>query len=780
MFISIRSAIRLFYLLVLIACGSMFAIADNGAKLSGRVLDANGGVLAGANLQLSSKAGLQLSTVTDKDGAYSFDRLSAGDYVLEVQANSFSSSVQQFELDAGQEKTLDVTLQVGSVDEQVIVTAAGAPQSIDEISKSVSVVDSQQIEHRSDVSISAALRNVPGLRVEQLGGPGAFTKILTRGLRTADTSFLVDGIRIRDAADFSGSINPFLEDMLTNNIDRAEVLRGSGSSLYGTNAVGGVVNLVPQEGAGHPRVTLGFEGGGLGQFRERASISGGVREKLSYSFGATRYDVNDGVHGDDVYRNTSVGGHVRYNIRPNMSLRGTFTFSDGFSRLDDSPFPIGPANNPFGYALGTGPVVGFVENATNPDSFRFANFFSGSVAFSHQVSNVYSYQVSYQGVVTNRFFTNGPGESAPEIQYGIFEFEGDSTINGRINTINFTNNIRAGRHNLITAGFEFEHESFTQEFVSPFFSNPRTTDKQNTVAFFAQDQINALDGRLYMMMAFRSQAFIINNPGSVPQVANIEVKRAYTGDGSISYRITPNTKLRSHVGNSFRAPSLSERFVFFQGQRIGNPFLQPERGISVDGGIDQTFASNKVRLGATYFYTRLQQIITSKALFHETNGKGALSRGVELTMDATPYRTMKLNTSYTLASSQQTLGFPILTSDNTTIPAGQSFQSLSIPKHTFNFEANQSFKHGINVNFNIYAVSKHNFTLFDPIFFSEVLFSFKGYSKAGLTGSYTRNIGESKQMTLYVKVDNLFNQVIVDEGFRNPGAVGLGGIKFRF
>ncbi|HZS43560.1 MAG TPA: TonB-dependent receptor, partial [Blastocatellia bacterium] len=391
-----------------------------------------------------------------------------------------------------------------------------------------------------------------------------------------------------------------------------------------------------------------------------------------------------------------------------------------------------------------------------------------------------SYQVTYQNVYTSRFFTNGPGQSAPAIQFGISDFVSDSNDIGRLNTFNVTNNLRLGKYNLITGGLEYEHESFTQDFTSPFFSNPRTTDTQSSLAFFAQDQITAMDGKLYFMAAFRSQAFFLSNPQSVPQVQNIDIKRAYTGDGSVSYRVLPNTKLRSHVGNSFRAPSLSERFVFFQGTRIGDPFLQPERGISFDGGIDQTFANNKVRASATYFYTRLQQIITSTALFHETNGKGALSRGLELSLEAAPYRGFTLNSSYTFTNSHQVLGFPILTSDNTTIPGGVSFPSLSVPKHSFSFEANQAFAHGFNVNFNLYAVGQHDFTLFDPIFFSEVLFNFKGYTKAALGGSYTRNLSESKQMTFYGKIDNLFNQKIQDEGFLAPKATALAGIKFRF
>src|SRR5581483_6147874 len=191
--------------------------ADSGAKVSGRVIDANGAAVSGAVVQLSSKEGAQLSTVTDEKGNFTFNQLSAGDYLLQVKAAGFSNQVEQFKLTTGEEHKLDVSLHVDSVTEQIVVTASGDPQSVDETAKSVSVVDSRQLERRDDVSVADALRLVPGVRVEQLGGPGSFTKILVRGLRTADTSFLVDGIRIRDAADFNGSINPFLEDLFANN-----------------------------------------------------------------------------------------------------------------------------------------------------------------------------------------------------------------------------------------------------------------------------------------------------------------------------------------------------------------------------------------------------------------------------------------------------------------------------------------------------------------------------------------------------------------------------------
>jgi vitamin B12 transporter len=776
------SLLRLPKRLILTAALAATATASSGAKLHGRVVDQSGAVVEGAIVRLSSREGLQWSVVTDEKGLYRFDQLKAGSYLLEVEAPGLRRHIESLRLESNLDRALDITLQTVGVDEQLVVTASGTAQPIDETSKSVTVIDKEEIERRDEYSLVEALRPVPGLRVTQLGGPGAFSKIFIRGLRVVDTSLLIDGFRVRDAADFRGSINPFLEDLLTVNIERIEVLRGSGSSLYGSNAVGGVINIVPQEGAGPLKFNLGFEGGSLGFFRERAQLSGSAMPRLGYSLSVARLDVNNGVHDGEVYRNTSLGGHARVQITSGLSLRGTITFSGGANRLTDSPFPIGPAGNEFGFASGKGPVVGFIENQLNPDSFRNASLFAGQAALAHQVNSAYSYSVSFQAVVTGRAFRNGPDQSAIAKKLGLFEFVSSSHFDGRIDTFNWTNHIRAARWNLISAGLEVERESFTQDFSSEFFQTPRTTDRQRSLAFFAQDQLSLLGDRLQVSAAFRTQGFTINNPESVPEVRNIAVKRALTGDGSLAYLLSKQaTKLRAHVGNSFRAPSLSERFSLFRGQRIGNPFLRPERGLSVDGGWDQEFLQGKLHASATYFYNRLQEVITSTALFKQTNSRGALARGVELSLMASPRRGFYINAAYTYTNSAQSLASATLRSDNVLLPAGSTLQSFSIPRHSFSLEVNQRFQRGLEINFSLYSISKHNFPLFDPVFFSQVIFSFKGYTKADLVASYTRNLGESRRgFTLYAKLANIFDQKIFEEGFRAPGVTGMGGIRFRF
>src|SRR6266851_1945291 len=768
-------------LLLALACMTV-ALAQTANTITGRVTDPQGAAVKGTTVKLYARDNrVPITTTSDGTGAYRFEGLAPGEYIVEVESPGFARSVRPLHAERGHVTTFNVGLEIAGISSEVVVTAEGTPQSTDEVAKAISVVDARQIERRDEYSLIGALRPVPGVRVEQLGGPGAFSKIFIRGLRVVDTSLLVDGFRVRDAADFRGSINPFLEDLLTNNIDRVEVMRGSGSSLYGSNAVGGVVNIVPPDGAGSPKFNLGFEGGSLGLFRERAQVSGDIKENFGYSFSAMRLDVNHGVHDGEIYRNTSLAGHARYNIRPNMSLRGTIVYTRGTNRLSDDPFPIGPAGNEFGFATGSGPVIAFVENDPDPDSFRHARLFTGSIAFSHQVNSVYSYSVSFQSVATNSLFNNGPDQSKTAKRLGLFADVSEFLGNGRTQTFNFTNNIRVARSNLITVGLEAEGEQFTQRFTSPFFSTPQTTDRQRSLAFFAQDQLSLLDGRLQFSAAFRTQGFTIKNPQSVPEVQNINVKRAVVGDGSIAYRFRESgTKLRAHLGNSFRAPSLSERFVLFRGQRIGNPFLSPERGLSVDGGIDQTLLKNKLRASATYFYSRLQSVITSTALFKQTNAPGALARGVELSVAASPFRGMDVSSAYTFTNSSQVLGAALLRSDNVRLPQGASVQSFSIPRHSFSLEVNQRFRKRFNVSFDLYTASKHNFALFDPVFFSQVLFSFKGYTKAELGASYTLPLAESRSLRFYGKLDILLGQKYFEEGFRAPGRTGVAGAVFSF
>ncbi|HYP52515.1 MAG TPA: TonB-dependent receptor plug domain-containing protein, partial [Pyrinomonadaceae bacterium] len=225
------------------------------AVIEGRVTDARGGALAGATVTLyarEARTDARLSTRTDEAGRYRFGRLAAPtEYIVEARAEGFARSASQVVRPArGAVVTLDLALDVAALREEVVVTASDTAQPVDEVSKAVTVVGRREIEERDEATLSEALRTVPGLRVQQLGGPGSFTSIKTRGLRNQDTAFLIDGLRFRDVTAVRGDASGFVGDLAVADTARVEILRGSGSSLYGTNAVGGVVNVVTDEGGG--------------------------------------------------------------------------------------------------------------------------------------------------------------------------------------------------------------------------------------------------------------------------------------------------------------------------------------------------------------------------------------------------------------------------------------------------------------------------------------------------------------------------------------------------
>src|SRR5262245_13005793 len=325
--------------LLFIGIGVTQAWAQSAGVVSGRVTDSQGAAVSGVVVTLYARAAnLRATATTDQQGAYRFDRLPKGDYLVEATSAGFGRFSRTVRLERGASANLDFTLEIAGVSETVLVTAAGTPQTVDEVSKAVSVVTSQEIDRRGEYSLAEALRTVPGLRIQQLGGPGTFMRIQSRGMRDSDTAILVDGLRLRDAASTQGDATSFIEEMYTVSSDRLEVLRGSGSSLYGTNAIGGVVNVISDQGGGPAHGQVQLEGGRLGFLRGRAQLAGGFKDnRFIYSGGLALFNVTEGVNHTPT-RNFSGQGVAKYNFTPNISLGARLYGNTAYLALTDSPF----------------------------------------------------------------------------------------------------------------------------------------------------------------------------------------------------------------------------------------------------------------------------------------------------------------------------------------------------------------------------------------------------------------------------------------------------------
>jgi vitamin B12 transporter len=807
----VRRLTSALYLSLVFAITAPLVPAQSSLQLDGRVTDPDKSGVAGAAVTLIARDNRSRATVTTAgDGGFRFERVAAGDYLIEVRASGFAKSVKAVSIKSVNER-LDIALDVASLNDGVVVTASGTAQSVDEVSKAVTAIDAQQIELRDEYSVLETLRAAPGVRVVRQGGPGAFATVQIRGLRTFDTGVLVDGLRFRDAADTQGSANGFISELNVVSLERVEVLRGSGSSLYGSNAIGGVVNLVTDSGGGRLRGQAQLEGGGLGLVRGRGAVAGGAMgDRLFYSAGLSHVNVTGGVDGDDRARQTSLQGLLGYHFTPNVTLSGRVFANDAFTALNESPAAApGFAPPPPGSLVRAIPLnldeqrrveargvpltpdnynrgdANFIPDLNDPDNRRKSNFFSGALNFTERLNDRASYRLSYHRVDVNRSFLDGPR--------GLNEFSDFTTINnfaGDVDTFTSRVDLRLGGANLLTAGYEFERESYGDFATDESPVPPRSSldIRQRSHAFFAQNQTRLLADRLQLSLAFRLQGFDLSAPrfsGGAPRYVGVSFDappNAYTGDGSAAYLFrATNTKLRAHVGNGYRAPSLFERFgaIFFFGAfaPFGDPRLEPERSIAFDGGIDQTFLRGRARVSATYFYTRLQNIINfgslppndpfGRFLVGYRNLGGGLARGVELSAEVSPAPSTSLFASYTYTNADQ----------RTPNAAGR----LAVPDvsdHLFTLVATQRVGRRIDVSFDLSAVSSYSPSFPTPTF--DTLYVFDGYVKADLVAGYTLPIDERLSLRLYGKVENVFDRAYTESGFRAPGAYFIGGAAFRF
>ena len=403
--------------------------------------------------------------------------------------------------------------------------------------KPVTVVDQQDMDERDESAIAESLRTVPGLRVQQLGGPGSFTSIKTRGLRNEDTAVLIDGLRFRDAAATQGDASGFLEDLIVTDVSRVEVLRGSGSSLYGTNAIGGVINLVTDEGAARFTAVVLGEGGGLGMFRGRAQVAGGARnDSIVYSAGFSHLNVTRGVDGQDEARNTSGQGRVLFRLTPTTTLSGRIYAANSRLQLNNSPqsdryptstgiieaiplslteqrrYEAGVPTSQLNIGAAT-----FIPAANDPDNLRKANFFSGAIIFTQRPTEKFGYTLSYQGLATNRSSINGP----LGVDFQPFGGNEQSDFDARIHTFNARFDVRAGRANFITGGYEFESENFKNPSFQPDPADNSNVDvTQRSHTLFVQDQLRFMEDRLQISGAFRAQFFRLRQPVFTPAASS--------------------------------------------------------------------------------------------------------------------------------------------------------------------------------------------------------------------------------------------------------------------
>lgn len=795
--------------------GLTSARAQISETLRGTVTDPSRAAIAQATVSVYARDGsFRRSTSTDEQGEYRLGAIAPGEYVVEVVGPDSFRSVSESVVVSTFGEQLHIKLPLGQLREEVIVTASTTPLTVEQTSKALDVVDRSQIDARDEYSLAESLRLVPGLRVRRQRGPGGNTAIQIRGTRSEDTAVLLDGFRLRDGADIGGSASPLLQDLMVVSTRSIEVLRGSGSTLYGSGSTGGAINIVTDYGGGRPHGEILGEGGGLGMARGLARFGGGaLNDRLNYSAGLAHLNVRNGIDGQDTYRNSTGHGAVQYALSPSATLSGRVMAADGFVQLNDSgfipveveaglpasglpraiPLPVDQQRlvergQPFQLGNAT-----FISDPNDPDNQRSSSFFAGALHYTQQLGSQGSFRVGYQGLGTQRSFRDGPGGIRFEP-----EFNNESAFDSNIHTLQARTDWQLGPDQLLSFGYEFEQESYdspsSDENPDPVLRvNNRARGEQRHHSLFFHDQLRLLDSRLQISLGGRMEAFRLSEPefeGGASPYEGFELnapKPAYTGDAAISYHFAESgTKLRGHVGNAFKAPSLYQRFgsSFFFGSfdPFGDPRLSPERTVSFDAGVDQWLAGNRARLSATYFYTRLQEVIIfdfSGGINPATdpfgrfggyrNSGGGLARGAELSLSVAPSSGTDVRASYTYTNADEAVS---------SVASGDFFKTFAVSDHMFTLNVLQRIGKRVDVAFDFFAASEYPSPFFTSL--GTRAFLFEGPVKADVTASYKWPLSDRKSLKLFGKIENALDRQNFEGEFRSPGIWGTVGLAFGF
>lgn len=524
-------------------------------------------------------------------------------------ANSFLSA-QETEDDNENEDAIESIQQIEDTDvvgrpapfpanpleENTVVTPNRTENLVSEVASSLTVITQAEIQEKRQSSVAEVLRGVPGLDVARSGGPGGLTSVFLRGANSNQTKVLIDGIPVNDPSSAGRGFD--FSHLTIDNIEQIEVLRGPQSILYGTDAIGGVINIITKRGEGPLQFKATGQTGSYGSQETRLNMSGGT-DTVYYSLSGSYFDSDGFSAGnqargnveDDSFRNGVMAGRFGWTPSEVFSIDYVTRWTDADTAVDDLNF------------FGPPPVI---DNFTRRN--RLENFLNRVQATSLLLDGAIETKAGFSLVNYHRHDTAGF----------------DPSFNGQTRQFDYESVIALTDNNWFTAGVDFLHEQASSTFYP--------TVRNQNLGVYIQDRF-VLGERAVATGGVR---FIDHSSAG-----------AYTTYRATAQYSLPETDsvLHGSIGTGFRAPALAENFFF-----AGNPDLRPERSQGWDAGVRQSFVDDLIIVDVTYFNNIFADLIFFNNTFTRLeNINSARASGVELhsTIQLTSDLTMTANYTFT-------------------------------------------------------------------------------------------------------------------------------------
>jgi vitamin B12 transporter len=596
----------------------------------------------------------------------------------------------------------------------VVVTATLIPTPLDQVGSSITLITADQIEARQWRTLPDALIETPGLSLVQTGGPGGLTSVFIRGANANHTEVIIDGMDVDDPSQ-NGAFD--FGQALAGGVARIEVLRGPQSSLYGADALGGVINIITPAGEGPPRITASLEAGSFETFNQTLGVAGS-QGGFHYALDLAHFRSGDTpvtppgllAPGEsaigDRYDNLTGTARLGYDVTRDLTVGLALRWVDADYRSTGENFDVFPAV---------------------PDSAQTSQWEHQFLARGEARLNLMGGR--FENVLSAAYASFHTLIQAPDDGFGLPPAVLDNA--DRL-TFDWLGTIALSRGNTLVLGVD----DTTDRLID--------TAIETRIGGFAEWQARPTRD-LTLAASVRYDA-----NDRFGDKATWRFAPAYTVEAT-------GTVLKASVGTGFKAPTLSELFVSFPPFFFANPDLKAETSTGYDIGFEQPLAGGKARFGATWFHNAIRNLIdTNSAGVSWANIGRATTYGVESFAAVTPIAGLDLRADYTwLIARDEATGQELLRRPRNKASLAATWRAAPRLRLTASLLYVGAWVDG-NRDFSIPRL------MASP------------YATVNLAGDYDLGHG----LTLFARINNLLDRRYEEPvGFDKPGFGAYGGVR---
>jgi len=490
--------------------------------------------------------------------------------------------------------------------EEIVITATRRPQNVNDIGASISVLGKEALERGQYSFVVDALQTLPGVSISQSGSIGGQAAVSIRGAATAQTVILIDGVQMNDVSSPAGGFNFGTLDPA--GIERIEVLRGPQAVLYGSDAIGGVVNIITKTG-GATGGSAFVEYGAFDTVRAGATISGGS-DAFGFNFsasgiksdGISKADVDDGNTETDAYESYTLRGRMTAQLSDSVDVELFGSYNDSDTEIDG--FSFNPVT--FGFDLGDTADRSLSEEYLIGGRLH-ADMFGGKLA--NMVSVEYS--AINRESISSFGMTPGNGERFNLDYLGVYSLDDNWSL---------------------SAGAQ--HENVKAESVS---INSFSTDSLFGVVAYSMNGVDL------------SAGLRLDDHDTFGSTTNAQLRGSYNlADAGMRFF--------ANWGEGFKAPSVFQLTFDCSfcaaPQELPRVDLRPETSTSWEAGVEQSFADDRAKLRVVYFDQKITDLIDFAFTEGYSNIAAARLKGVEVGFDFQVNDAFSFNSNYTYTSAK--------------------------------------------------------------------------------------------------------------------------------